>query len=384
MQSSPNAASGSAASAVQTGAAGRPAERSASPSKAPRVKVTSPRQESKSAYAVPLRMHDFYNADPVFRQMRTLLKVGDAGIEGRKLLENFASQLDLIRKAVLDAERSFTPSTRRDCASRLEAAKAGQVRLLGDIDDVPDDTLSTARREELHDACAELGKGLTKMMVQAMALEKAKPDEQLSPAQDKKKRSQNHPDSPPMTGASAKRRKTGTFSPQSPRSPGPGSSPRYQPASPADNPSTSCTEEAASEDAQTSTSTAATTTTSTTNSGTSGAALSTGAQVTAATSVAPVPTGTAAASTASPVRDRDDRDDQHAQQHATSPNSPQPRKHRLPGPQRRPRPASQLFTAPPVFGSKTSSGAIPPVAADGMPPPPQAEPSASSAVSEHQ
>jgi hypothetical protein len=136
-------------------------------------RVTSPRQEANPHFDTPLRMHDFYKADPIFKQLGATLKQSGANADTRKLLAGFASTMESIRKTVLEAEKLFTPHSRKDCALRLEASKANQVRWLVEIDAVADTILPAKRRGEIHDACVELGRALSKMLVQAKALERA-------------------------------------------------------------------------------------------------------------------------------------------------------------------------------------------------------------------
>lgn len=313
MQSSSPVKSGSAATTTNPATAVRNAESSASTSTSPRVQ--SPRQAPKLGFDSPLRMHDFYNADPAFRKLSIALKSSAANAGARQIVDGLTSQVDVIRKSVLEAEKLFAPHSRTECALRLEAAKANQVRLLGEIDDAPADCLAAGKREDIRDACTELGKGLSKMLVQAKALEKARLDGQLSPARESRKRPAEHPDSPPETGKSPKRRKTEALSPQADSV----FSPRYRAAS-QDEPALahSATNEVGA--------------TSITSNPSAGSASS--------SSSTPL-----AAATTSPT---------HAPLQAmpTSPPSPMPQGKRRLAPQRRPRPASQLFAAPPFPDAK--------------------------------
>lgn len=298
--------------------------------RAPRV--TSPRREASPHFDTPLRMHDFYKADPIFKQLSATLKQSGANANTKNLLAGFASTMESIRKTVLDAEKLFTPHSRKDCALRLEASKANQVRWLVEIDAVADTLLPAKRRGEIHDACVDLGRALSKMLVQAKALEKAGSADQISPPQGQQKRGQSHPDSPVMTTASPKRRKVDT--PHS-TSPDAVSSPGYRPAPVIDStPSIDGVES---------------------NGG--NAAMST-ASSTSALSTTSSTSSTSTTSTSSSAADPS------SQLPVTSPNSPVARKrHRL-GAQPRPRPASQLFAAPPDFKAKVEAAPLPGVDAD--------------------
>jgi hypothetical protein len=282
--------------------------------------------ERKLRFDSPLRMHDFYNADPIYRKMLVALKAGGASASAntRKLLDDFASQLETIRKAMLDAEKLFTPYSRKECALRLEAAKANQVRLLGGIDEAADSILPAPRQEEIRSACAELGRGLSKMLVQAKELEKAAPEGQQSPTRAQQKRSQGHPDSPTMTATSPKRRKADTPPSQLP---GYVSSPASKAASQTNAMPASSVLDAGNASA----STASTST----SSGTSGPPDT------------PAASTTSAASATSPARAHVD------QPKVKSPGSPSSRNQRRLAAQPRPRPASQLFAAPPDFSTQS-------------------------------
>jgi hypothetical protein len=293
-------------------------------------RVTSPRQEANPHFDTPLRMHDFYKADPIFKQLGATLKQSGANADTRKLLAGFASTMESIRKTVLEAEKLFTPHSRKDCALRLEASKANQVRWLVEIDAVADTILPAKRRGEIHDACVELGRALSKMLVQAKALERAGFADQISPPQGQQKRAQSHPDSPVLTTASPKRRKVDT---PHPTSPGAVSSPGYKPA-PVIASTPSVDSDGSNAVASTASSTSAISTTS---------------------SVSSTSTTSTSSSAGDPV----------SQPPVTSPNSPVARKrHRL-GAQPRPRPASQLFAAPPDFKAKAVAAPLQGVDTDG-------------------
>lgn len=289
-------------------------------------RITSPRQDGKAGFDTPLRMHDFYSADPQFNALTAALASGKtSSSDTKKLLANFALQLGQIRTTVFDAEKSFSPYSIKDCAVFLRAAKANQVRLLSDIDSAANHVLPDSLRKTLHDACINLGHGLSKMMVQANELEQAKAIEGTSPPRGQQKRAQSHPDSPLMTATSPKRRKVDT--PPSPPN-AKVSSPDYQPAAVRDSPPSRKGEDGNSD------ATASTSTTSTTCS-------------------TPTTSTTVTNSPLSPLKDR------LVQSPLTSPNPTRSANRYRPSAQPRPRPASQLFAAPPNFGTEAKAASSP-------------------------
>jgi hypothetical protein len=339
MQPSSPVKSGSAFTPDTTAATSKHAGASASTSNLPRVR--SPQPETKSRFDSPLRMHDFYSADPIFKKMLAALKVGGASADTRKVLDGFASQLETIRKAVLDAEKLFTPYSRKECALRLEAAKANQVRLLGEIDDVADSVLPAPKQYEIRTACAELGRGLSKMLVQAKELEKVAAEGRMSPPRAQQKRSQGHPDSPTLTASSPKRRKA-----DAPPSQLPGSV--SSPASKAAPQTDALPAYSVGDGGNASASTASTSTTASTSSN----------STTPDTSAASIPSATTASR---PARVQVD------QSRVKSPGSPVSRNQRRLAAQPRPRPASQLFAAPPDFSAQARDALAPLAHADRKP-----------------
>jgi hypothetical protein len=276
-------------------------------------------------------MHDFYNADPIFKKLLAALKISGGSTETRKTLGDFASQLETIRKAVLDAEKLFTPYSRKECALRLEAAKANQVRLLGEIDDAADIVVAAGKRKELHDACADLGRSLSKMLLQAKELEKTLTEDRMSPPRAQQKRSQGHPDSPTLPATSPKRRKADT-------PPSELSDSVSAPASKAAPQAIAAHAFSVIVGGNASASTASTSTTASTSNRPD----------------TPAAFVTSSASALSPARVQLD------QPKVKSPASPSSQNPRRLAAQPRPRPPSQLFAAPPDFSTQ-SKGALGPV-----------------------
>lgn len=270
-------------------------------------RVASPGQRSRAHFDSPLRMQDFYNTDPIFRQLIAALKPTGASARTDALLRGFALRLGEIRIAVLDAEKSFTRTSCKECALHLHAAKANQVMLLAQIDGAAEDVLPAAKRAELHSGCVYLGNALSKMLVQGKVLATTGSASQFSPPHSQQKRTQSHPDSPVFITTSPKRRRPDTPPPQVPESV---SSPAYKARGTNDSaPSCHAADSAFAMAPSTST-----------------------------------PSATSATSIASTIPLLGD---QPAQSAVASTSSPSPRKpHRLTA-QPRPRPASQLFIAPP-------------------------------------
>ena len=284
--------------------------------------------------SAPFRIGEFYNASDLSRQLRDMLK---PDTKAGRAAAPFAALDELqnnIEVGMRDAEKFYVRRQFADCSVHLHAAKANQVALLGKIDDIADGGMSVDKRATLRSSCVALGSGLTRMRRKADTLanqpapgkKRSAPESESdddtappgspggpgtaqetarnTPIRSPKKRVQGGPDSPVQKPSSPKRQKIDTpaasTTTTSSATTAPASLPTYRPV-----PRLSITSDIG-----------------TANSGAT------------ATGLAPQSPGSPTA-TKSPQRSR--------------PLSPQPR----------PRPASQLYKAPPDFTGLTPDRSTP-------------------------
>ena len=293
-------------------------------------------------------MGEFYAVSDLSRQLRDTLKPDP---KTGKIAAQFTALEELrnnIDVGMRDAEKFFVRRQHAECSVHLHAAKANQVVLLGKIDDIADSDLSADRRAALRHSCLGLGAALTRMMVKAdaHAMKRAAPESDsddetslpispgrqgtapdTSPVYNPKKRAPGGPDSPLQKPSSPKRQKIET------------------PAAPA-----------------TTTGSATRTTANTTNTTTTTTATATHASLPA---YRPVPHLDIASGVGNAMSGTTP-----AGLELQSPGSPaqarSPQKSRPLSPQPRPRPASQLYKAPPDFTGQTHDRSTPRTPASAM------------------
>lgn len=317
-----------------------------SPRSAP-IRLTPRSPDSHPELNAALRMFDFYDIDRQFDSLRD--EVQPPSKAGRlSALPSIIGELqNSIKGSVLDAEQSFTCGASDECRLYLTAAKSNQVALLGKIDDILDSAIPAEKRTALRATCVALGKTLTRMLLQATTKAAAAAAERErkrpardgdgsesppgspttwnqapkidgnTPTRDSKKRTQGSADSPVLAETSPKRQKRSTIS------------------------STSSTA-----------TTASTTATATTTTATVASGLSSPPQY-RAVPLMEVGREIPGRGPDSPATTGDN----------VAPGSPTSkslaRKSKALSPQPKPRPRSQLFTAPPDFSSQSTNTTSP-------------------------
>nr|WP_314623181.1 hypothetical protein [uncultured Noviherbaspirillum sp.] len=297
-----------------------------------------------------LRMYDFYAIDRDFDSLREEVQPASKAARTSALPAVIGELQTNIKQSVLSAETSFKRCASEECRLYLTAAKSNQVLMLGKIDDIPESSLGAAKRTALRATCVALGRTLTRMLLQAKtqaaaaasekerkrkardgddndtppvsptANEQAHKAARSTPTRESRKRAQGDADSPVLAETSPKRQKA------------------YGIVSPSIMPPAALT-------TTVSASISTTATTTTTFAATTGVLAS-------PPSYQPAPSLKAEQETRSPVTGAGDS----APRSPTSKSSP--RKARVISPQPKPRPRSQLFVAPPDFGTQLPDDAL--------------------------
>lgn len=170
MQPSPHLKPGPITSPGRSGA-DQP-EGSASPRR-DTARLTSRSPNRHPELTAPFRISEFHAANDLSRQLREALKPDSSAVKSASPFAPLEELQNSIAVSMRGAEKFHVRRQHADCSVHLHAAKANQVVLLGKIDALQDGDLSADKRTTLRSACLALGSALTRMMMKADTLANA-------------------------------------------------------------------------------------------------------------------------------------------------------------------------------------------------------------------
>ena len=170
MQRSPHLKPGPITSPGRSGA-DQP-ERSASPHR-DTARLTSRNPNGHPELTAPFRISEFYAANDLSRQLREALKPDSSAVKSTSPFAPLEALQNTITVSMRDAEKFYVRRQHADCSVHLHAAKANQVVLLGKIDALQHGDLNADKRTTLRSACLALGSALTRIMMKADTLANA-------------------------------------------------------------------------------------------------------------------------------------------------------------------------------------------------------------------
>ena len=137
------------------------------------VQLTSRDPSLRPELLASLKMRDFYFLDVSMSRLHDALQQDTKTALSARLPAILDELQHNIKFSLQDAEKNFARRSYATCSRFLEAAKANQVKMLGEIDHVAGMDLPDDQKTALRGSCIDLGTSLTSMMLRAQAQAKA-------------------------------------------------------------------------------------------------------------------------------------------------------------------------------------------------------------------